>query len=513
MAHDAKQRAAVPGARTVVVPLRPCLAVAALVFLALAMSSSRPNGFVCGYTPLTFVEAVAAGALGMAACLVRPRSWEFPVVFGRGLLLAACLVPAGQAACRFLEAHGGSLSWGYIPLVAIELGLAARVVLAPRAPASSEGGVLGALALFLSAEAILYCDVNQPADIDKRVTILLVTMFAASAAGFLLTASLLAHVGEAAVRRRRLLVAQVVLLFAAGAVLRYAAAVVCEDPGMDVLRAEQGAADRLVSGRNPYTGDYFDKGAPFYPPLPFLVAAPFRALGWDVRLGNVVCDLIAALALFATAGRGRGGLTGALLGAAYLHFPRVPLLMELAWYEPMLAAALGGGWWLAARGWRVGYFVMGLGLTGKQYAVVLLPALWKGLGGRRVALLLGTAGAAAVVVLPFYLWDRRAFVERVIDFHVEHEVRHDGVTIQAAAKDRFKTELPRTPMTVAALLLIGLIAWRAPSEGMSPAPWMATGLIVFCLFYTQAFLNYFYLCAYLMLLGLGEWFSRDVADS
>jgi len=177
----------------------------------------------------------------------------------------------------------------------------------------------------------------------------------------------------------------------------------------------------------------------------------------------------------------------------------------------MVAAALGVGALLVGRGWRVGHVLLGLGITGKQYAVVLLPALWKGLRGRRIALLLGTAVAGAAVVLPFYLWDRPSFVERVVDYHLDHSIRHDGVTLQAAAMDRFKTELPRKPMLAVALLLIGLVALRTPSRGPSPAPWMATGLIVFCLFFSQAFLNYFYLCVYLMLLGLGDWFTHDEA--
>ena len=121
--------------------------MAALVFLALAMSSTRPSGFVCGYTPLTLVEVLAAAPLALTACFVPPRAWEFPAVFGRALLLAACLVPAGQAACRFLEAFGGPLaSWGFVPFVVVELVLAAWIVLAPRSAASAENAVLGALA-------------------------------------------------------------------------------------------------------------------------------------------------------------------------------------------------------------------------------------------------------------------------------------------------------------------------------------------------------------------------------
>jgi hypothetical protein len=485
----------------------------AVVFLALGMASRRPSGFVCGYTPLTLVEMLAAGLFGMAACLAPPRAWQFPAVFGRALLVAACLLPAGQAACGFLERPDKPPEWGYVVLVAAELALAAWVVLARRAPASSANALAAALALFLSGEAVFNCDVNDPfVYFYQNLFSYRHLINAAAVLGLALTASLLIHVGEPSVRRRRLFRAQVVLLFATGAVLRYAPVAGSLDPRIDVWRAEQAASDHILARENPYAADYDDEGAPFYPPLPFLVGVPFRALGRDVRLGNVVCDLIAALALFAAAGRGANRLTGALLAAAYLNCPHVALILQMAWYEPMLAAALGGGAWMVARGWRAGYFVMGLAITGKQYAVVLLPALWKGMGGRRIALLLGIAAAGAVTVLPFYLWGPRPFVERVVEYHMGHMVREDGVTLQAAALSRFHTELPRKKMLATALLLIGLLAWRTPSRGQSPAAWMATSLIVFCLFFTQAFVNYYYLGAYLMLLGLADCFARDETD-
>ncbi len=61
-------------------------------------------------------------------------------------------------------------------------------------------------------------------------------------------------------------------------------------------------------------------------------------------------------------------------------------------------------------------------------------------------------------------------------------------------------------------LLIGLIAWRTPTAAFAAAPWMAASLVVFCLFFSQAFLNYYYLCEYLLLLGLGEWFVTESSE-
>jgi hypothetical protein len=506
MTPDEKERLAHDPAGGVVVPLRPGLAVLAVVFLALAMISTTPTGFVCGYTPLALTEALTAGLLALAACTLAPRAWSFPPVLGRAVIVTACLVLAARAGYRLLEPADEPPASAHAIFLLAALTLAAWVARAAPTPASFAAGALAALALFLSGEAVFASGVNQPFDTAYAAAVI-----AAAAAGFALTASLLVHLGDPAVRRRRLFAAQMVLLFVAGAVLRVAGALGSPDPGIDVYHAEQEAADHLLAGRNPYTQDYDDKGAPFYPPLPFLLAAPFRAAGWDVRLANAVCDLLAALALFAAARAGGNRLLAGLLAAAYLHFPRIPLIMELAWYEPMLAAALGCGLLLVARGWRLGYVLLGLGITGKQYVVVVLPPLWKAWRGRRLALFLATAATAAVVVLPFYLWDSSAFFERVVKYHLNHEVRHDGVTLQAAAMNRFHTELPKWLLSASALGLLGVITWRTPSHGPSPAPWMATALLVFCLFFSQAFLNYFYLCQYLLLLGLGDWFRSDTA--
>src|SRR5262249_48861448 len=127
----------------------------------------------------------------------------------------------------------------------------------------------------------------------------------------------------------------------------------------------------------------------------------------------------------------------------------------------------------------------------------------------RLALLGGIALAGAVIVLPFYLWDHEAFLDRVLRYHLDLPLREDALTIAAAARNGFGVDLPRGELRGLALLPIGLLAWRTPSTGQSPAPWMATSLIVFCLFHNQAFPNYYYLCAYLMLLGLADWFGHE----
>jgi len=78
-----------------------------------------------------------------------------PRYSGGRLIVAACLVLAGQAGYRLLESVlEGLSSWGYVRFALAALGLAVWVVLARRAPASCATGSLAALALFLSGEGV-----------------------------------------------------------------------------------------------------------------------------------------------------------------------------------------------------------------------------------------------------------------------------------------------------------------------------------------------------------------------
>ncbi len=486
------------------VPLRPCLGVLTVVLLALAIGRTT-RGFAGTYAPLTITAALSAGLVALAACTLRPRAWPFPPVLGRAVLPGTCLFLVAQAGYRVFDSTDETSGWAKAVVGLTALAAAVGTALSRRPPASFAAAVLAALALLLSGTAVFCTSLRNPPFRPECLRLIA----CATPAGFVLTASLLVHLGAPIVRRRRLFVGQVLLLFVAGAVLRFAAALVAPDPQIDVYDAQQKGADYLLAGQNPYAAAYDDEGAPFYPPLPLLIGAPVRAAGWDVRLGNAACDVLAALALLASVRGNR--LLGSLLAAAWLNFPIAPFIVEVAWYEPMLAAAFGLGVVLTLRGWWPGYFLLGAGMSGKQYGVVVFPALLMALRGRRLALVLGTAAAGILIVLPFFLWDPQSFFDRVVRYHLSRPMREDALTVMAAAKNGFDVELPRWLLRAVALLLIGLIAWRTPSRGASPAPWLAASLLVFCLFHNQAFPNYFYLCAYLMLLGLGDWFVRDAA--
>lgn len=415
-----------------------------------------------------------------------------------------------------LMAVAMTLNWGFFSEPAIKLAVAALVTVwlacsFPEKwegiPASSFGDwLLALLALGLSGYGMTVAEVLS----TRTVAPVEATLVWLARLGFVVLASLAVHLMLPAGKGRYVLPLQIGLLFLAGAQLRVNAVLAVPDPVIDVFTAFDEGTAHLLAGHNPYTSEYHNpypdppaeyERYPFYPPLPLLFSLPFRAAGLDVRFANVVCDLLAALVLLEL-GRGRGRLlAGAFAAGAYLFFPRCPFMMEQAWYEPMLAAGLGGGLLLVERGWRLGYLLLGLGLTGKQYGpVLLLPLLWA-FRRRWLPLLVGIAAAAALVILPFLLWGPTAFVDTTFFAHIRRPPRADALTVQVGAKSLYDVELSTALLWVVAGLATAWITWRTPQKATAAALWMGAALLTFCLLHKQGFYNYFYLCEYLLLLG------------
>ncbi len=503
MQHSTGSSAGGGGADENSVCVRLVLGLGAAVALALAMS--RDWGF---YSVTAFGWLMAAWVLAVASCSLSERRVGWPGALRGGTLLVG-LLGAGRLALTM------SLVAGDRPLVTVEqmvhggvwaivlLGLATvalrLVVLGPPAPLIS---LTGSAALFLSAEAI---GLTGPFYLTRLSDLLLLEC--AACVGFLAVVGLLLWTRPA----NWLVASAFGALLMAGLGVRSMAILAVPRPGIDVHAALQQAPVHLLHGRNPYTAGYqhppnwapepYD-AYPFYPPLPILVSLPLRAVGIDMRWGNVACDLVAAMLLFLV-GRSRGQpVAAALLAGIYLNLPRAPFMIEQAWYEPMLASCLGAGFILWERGSRIGYFLLGLALLGKQYGVILfwpiLGAMW-----RQWRALLGGLLLATLPVLPFVAWNARAFVDVVVRKHLERPMRDNALTVQAAVLAARGTPLPQWLLWSATLPVLAWISWRARCwRGVGLALCTGTALLTFCVFHTQAFFNYFYLCQYLFLLGL-----------
>jgi len=296
---------------------------------------------------------------------------------------------------------------------------------------------------------------------------------------------------------------------------------VSPDPVIDVYTWLRDASGHVLHGRNPYSSDistpYGTKRAifyqvpeppdprpPAYPPLPFLLCLPLRALTLDVRWANIIGDLTASIALFGVAAhRGRPSL-GLVSACLFSNLPRSMWIIEQAWYEPMLAGLFGLGFWLIEYGARrrwFGFILLSLALTGKQFGLpLLLPLAWS--QRRHWRMLLTGLIVSGLLMLPWIIWSPHDFFDVILFKHLHRSPQLHSLTFGSACQEYFDWTPPKGLGWTLAALMIFVISWRTPENGAAAALGVGTALFVFCFFHTQGFPNYFYLCEYLWLLGM-----------
>src|SRR3954453_13984572 len=180
-----------------------------------------------------------------------------------------------------------------------------------------------------------------------------------------------------------------VVTFAVGAVATIRAS---PRPSIDVWYLVQHASDCVLRGCNPYTLDTpqapgLQIGFP-YLPMTAVLLAPFRLLLHDVRYGEALAIVIAAVLL-----RRCGTRTTLRLSPLLLCVPGLFFQIEQAWTESLLLVLLVGAAAVSLRGWEssgrwvAAGVLFGLALATKQHMWLLLPVAALTLGMR-------TAGVA-----------------------------------------------------------------------------------------------------------------------
>jgi hypothetical protein len=471
-------------------PVSPRFLLVSVALVALSLANASSHGF---YTNTAALGVLVALFVALAACrpgLDAPR--RLPPWVGSGALGAVAVLLV--ASTRIDDWAGDAARVALLPGVV----LLAIQAMRGRLRASLPLALLGAAALLLSGRAAFH---TRGLASDHLLALL--TIRIAAGIGFLLVAALVGLDLDVACRRGLAFRTRLVLLFVGGTVLRLAVLAAWPEPSIDVFVWLHDSPHAVLAGNNPYTPDKgILVGLAAYPPLPIVLAIPFAALGLDVRLANVVGDLIAALVLYRVARRAGRPVVGALTAGAYLNLPGVPFMLQNAWYEPMLAALLGSGLLLVERGRWIGHLLSGLGLTGKQFGLILAAPLWSAYRERRVAFLAGLALAGLLVLLPFFLWSPQGFLNAVVHYHLAIGPDINSLTVRSTLYHNFGIILPGWATALSTLLLTVWIARDTPQQGSRTALWMGAVLLLFCLFFVKGYFNYFYLCSYLFLLGL-----------
>jgi len=283
------------------------------------------------------------------------------------------------------------------------------------------------------------------------------------------------------------------------------------DPFIDVYRWQVEALHALGRGINPFAitmpniysdGAFYGPGLVVdgrvqmglqYPPLSLLLAAPGHLLAGDFRYANEVATLVGAL-LIATCRPNRVALMAAAL---FLMTPRTFTVLQSGWTEPYVVLAFASTVWCACRAPALLPVALGLFFAVKQYAVlaaplvVLLhagPAPWR----TTARTLVRAALVAAVVTLPFVVWDPRAFVRSVIQFQVLQPFRIDSLSYPAVLARATGWQAPASiAFVITALTIVASVRYaRRNAAGFAAAA--ALAFLTFFLFNKQAFANYYF---------------------
>jgi len=285
-------------------------------------------------------------------------------------------------------------------------------------------------------------------------------------------------------------------------------------PPIDVFMFQQTGAAALLAGENPYEDRYpnlyeghpefygpgvvdankhLTVGLP-YPPLSLLLTLPGYVLGGDSRYADVAAITGSAALMFLS---GPSRWTG-LMAALFLLTPRVLFLIEYAWTETIFAFTLSVMMFCAVRRRRALPYALGLFLATKQYSVFALPfvpLLLGRAGRRRDAVRLVTMGllVAAVITLPFFLWNPRAFWRSVVVFQFLQPLREDSLS-HLVWIHKYFPGLPGQQVLSFVVLaaMLALLWWRRQPTPAYFAGAVGVTHLAFFAFSKQAFANYYY---------------------
>ena len=304
-----------------------------------------------------------------------------------------------------------------------------------------------------------------------------------------------------------------VLHFAVGAWLIRSA----PSPQIDVHVFQQEGAKALLEGRNPYAMTFEDIyrdtkpgdrpvygeevvrdgelafGFPYPPVSLYLSTAGHRVAG-DHRYAQLLAMTLAAACM----AYARPGAWATAMAAMFLFTPRGFFVLGRGWTEPFVVMFLAATVFCACRGFnRLLPVALGLLLASKQYLVLAVPLvpLMVGVPFRwrsYIVLMAKAGGVAALVTLPFAVWNWDAFWNSLVTVQKVAPFREDALSYLVWFYHKTGVQLGVAAAFAAAVIAIGLALWRAER---SPTGFAASVALVYLLFIAlnkQAFANYYY---------------------
>ena len=317
--------------------------------------------------------------------------------------------------------------------------------------------------------------------------------------------------------RASLIKARFLLLLACFLLMGVAVLKASPRPWVDVWVIQQGGAEALRHGVNPYAASYPNiYGAQTakmlapellvrgriaaypYPPLTVLLNLLALVLFGDIRYALLFLMAFAAFFL----ARAAKSATGELAALFILFQPRTFFVLEQAWTEPLVLACFAGAALAVAsrKSPLVTGAALGLLAASKQTSLFLLLPLAFVLPppGRRKPLLVA-ALVAALLLLPFALWDPPGFFRGLVRMQLWQPFRDDSLSLSALAahlRPGDYSALSAVGLTLAAALFAFCLRGGIDlplATSAAAAAWLLTLLLN-----KQAFCNYYWLAAGLL---------------
>jgi len=283
---------------------------------------------------------------------------------------------------------------------------------------------------------------------------------------------------------------------------------------VDVFNSVQNASSALIHGVNPYlttfvtpvqTGPHSFAYATIhfqYLPGVALLAAPARLLG-DVRVMSVVAFAVLTLFTVLLATQSETGRERApRILAMSLALPMTVAMVHYALVD-VYAVAGFAGWMLLRREhprWAVLCLVVALTIKPTILIALVAPLLWSRRARREVVY---AAAGAALVVLPFmFITGVAAFYQDVLGIQVTLGFRYNGLTLSAAWYALTGHLVPVWFGLLAGVLVAATVLRRRPRDVADVMHAAALLSIAAFLLAKWAFLNYYFIPAWLLMLAL-----------
>lgn len=304
-------------------------------------------------------------------------------------------------------------------------------------------------------------------------------------------------------------------------VLRILMIIASPHPTIDIFTILKEGTQTLLSGVNPYTV-IFSQVYPNvvtklygYWPVAILLQIPTIILFHDPRVLLILSDMLSALLLYRFTGRNE---KGQLLSLMYLFRPNSLFITEQSFMAPLEFLFIFLCVYLLRAASKKKYahlvigFLLGL-LTGVKFHYALLIPFFLFVADKR-KLVLGSALALTIFVMPFVLWDFRAFYENTILSFFELTTKHTNVPVYRSMNLNALQHIftgKDIPFALSffliggvfSVLMYSLYRLRSLSEQVYRQVWLLSIILFYLFFYLlfqNAFIHYYYVLTGLLLL-------------